>query len=87
MPNIKTAKKRVQVITVKTLQNKIVKSRMRTVIKKFVAAVEAGNKDAATEAYKLAVKTVDQVAAKGIIHKNAAAHKKSQFTKMLNSKN
>jgi small subunit ribosomal protein S20 len=87
MPNIKSAKKRVQVITVKTLQNKMVKSRMRTVIKKFVAAVEAGNKDAATEAYKLAVKTVDQVAAKGIIHKNAAAHKKSQFTKMLNSMN
>ena len=87
MPNIKSAKKRVQVIAVKTLQNKMVKSRMRTVIKKFVAAVEAGNKDAATEAYKLAVKTVDQVAAKGIIHKNAAAHKKSQFTKMLNSMN
>ena len=87
MPNIKSAKKRVQVITVKTLQNKMVKSRMRTVIKKFVAAVEAGNKDAATEAYKLAVKTVDQVAAKGIIHKNAAAHKKSQFTKMLNFMN
>ena len=87
MPNIKSAKKRVKVISVKTLQNKMVKSRMRTVIKKFVAAVEAGNKDAATEAYKLAVKTVDQVAAKGIIHKNAAAHKKSQFTKMLNSMN
>ena len=87
MPNIKSAKKRVEVIAVKTLQNKMVKSRMRTVIKKFVAAVEAGNKDAATEAYKLAVKTVDQVAAKGIIHKNAAAHKKSQFTKMLNSMN
>ncbi len=87
MPNIKSAKKRVQVIAVKTLQNKMVKSRMRTVIKKFVAAVEAGNKEAATEAYKLAVKTVDQVAAKGIIHKNAAAHKKSQFTKMLNSMN
>ena len=87
MPNIKSAKKRVQVIAVKTLQNKMVKSRMRTVIKKFVAAVEAGNKEAATEAYKLAVKTVDQVAAKGIIHKNAADHKKSQFTKMLNSMN
>ena len=87
MPNIKSAKKRVQVIAVKTLQNKMVKSRMRTVIKKFVAAVEAGNKEAATEAYKLAVKTVDQVAAKGIIHKNAAAHKKSQFTKMLNYMN
>ena len=87
MPNIKSAKKRVEVIAVKTLQNKMVKSRMRTVIKKFVAAVEAGDKEAAAVAYKVAVKTVDQVAAKGIIHKNAAAHKKSQFTKMLNSMN
>jgi small subunit ribosomal protein S20 len=85
MPNIKSAKKRVEVIAVKTLQNKMVKSRMRTVIKKFVAAVEAGDKEAAAVAYKVAVKTVDQVAAKGIIHKNAAAHKKSQFTKKLNA--
>ena len=85
MPNIKSAKKRVQVIAVKTLQNKMVKSRMRTVIKKFVAAVEAGNKEAATEAYKAAVKKIDQAAVRGIIHKNAAAHKKSQFTLKLNN--
>ncbi len=87
MPNIKSAKKRVKVIEVKTLQNKMIKSRMRTIIKKFAAAVESGDKAAATAAYVLAVKTVDQVASKGIIHKNAAAHKKSQFTKMLNSMN
>ncbi len=87
MPNIKSAKKRVKVIETKTLKNKMIKSRMRTVIKKFVAAVEAGNKEAAVAAYKLAVKTVDKVAAKGIIHKNAAAHKKSQFTKLLNTLN
>lgn len=87
MPNIKSAKKRVNVIATKTLKNKMVKTRMRTVIKKFVAAVQSGDKVAANAAYKVAVKTVDQVAAKGIIHKNAAAHKKSQFTKMLNSMN
>ena len=87
MPNIKSAKKRVKVIETKTLKNKMIKSRMRTVVKKFVAAVEAGNKEAAVAAYKLAVKTVDKVAAKGIIHKNAAAHKKSQFTKLLNTLN
>ena len=84
MPNIKSAKKRVKVIATKTLQNKMFKSQLRTIIKKFNAAVESGDKAAAAEAYKLAVKKVDQAAAKGIIHKNEAARKKSQFTLMLN---
>ena len=84
MPNIKSAKKRVKVTATKTLRNKMFKSQMKTIIKKFYAAVESGDKAAATEAYKVAVKCVDQAAARGIIHKNAAAHKKSQFTLALN---
>ena len=84
MPNIKSAKKRVKVTAIKTLRNKMFKSQMKTIIKKFYAAVESGDKAAATEAYKVAVKCVDQAAARGIIHKNAAAHKKSQFTLALN---
>ena len=85
MPNIKSAKKRVKVIAKKTLQNKMFKSSMKTEVKKFYAAVESGDKAAATEAYRVAVKCVDQAAAHGIIHKNAAAHKKSQFTHALNA--
>lgn len=85
MPNIKSAKKRVKVIESKTLQNKMFKSQLRTVIKKYNAAVEAGNKDEATAAYKLAVKKIDQAAARNIIHANKAARHKSQFTKMLNN--
>ncbi len=84
MPNIKSAKKRVKVIEAKTLQNKMFKSRMRTVIKKFNAAVESGDKAEAETAYKATVKILDQAAARGIIHKNKAAHKKSQFTLLLN---
>ncbi len=85
MPNIKSAKKRVKVIESKTLQNKMFKSQLRTVIKKYNAAVEAGNKDEAAAAYKLAVKKIDQAAARNIIHPNKAARHKSQFTKMLNN--
>ena len=85
LPNIKSAKKRVKVIQTKTLKNKMFKSAMQTEIKKFNAAVESGNVAAAQEAYKLAVKKVDVAASKGIIHKNAAARKKSQFTKAVNS--
>ena len=84
MPNIKSAKKRVKVISVKTLQNKMFKSQLKTTIKKFTSAVEAGNKAEAEVAYKAAVKKVDQAVAHGILHKNNAAHKKSQFTLMLN---
>ena len=85
MPNIKSAKKRVIVTKIKTLQNKIFRTQLKTDIKKFEAAVAAGDKAQATVAYAVAVKKVDQAAARGIIHKNAAAHKKSRFTKKLNA--
>ena len=69
MPNIKSAKKRVKVISVKTLQNKMFKNSLRTIVMKFNLAVESG----------------DKAAARGILHKNNAAHKKSQFTLKLNN--
>ena len=84
MPNIKSAKKRVKVIAKKTLQNKMFKSSMKTEIKKFYSAVATGDVTLAQNAYKAATKKIDVAAAKGIIHKNAAAHKKSQFTKAIN---
>lgn len=84
MPNIKSAKKRVKVIETKTLQNKMFKNQMRTIVKKYNAALESGNKEEATAAYKTAVKKIDQAVAKGILHKNNAAHKKSEFTLALN---
>ena len=84
MPNIKSAKKRVKVTSVKTLQNKMFRTAMKTDIKKYQAAVAAGDTALAQETYKAAVKKIDQAAARGIIHKNAAARKKSQFTKALN---
>ena len=85
MPNIKSAKKRVLVTETKSLQNKMLKSELKTLIKKFDAAVESGDKAAATDAYKVAVKKIDKAVAKGILHKNNAARKKSQFTAKLNA--
>ena len=86
MPNIRSAKKRVLVTKVKTLQNTMIKSALRTAIKKFNIAVE--NKDAnVQEAYALAVKKLDQACAKGIMHKNTASRQKSQLAKKLNSVN
>lgn len=84
MPNIKSAKKRVKVIRTKTMQNKAIKSNLKTVLKTADAACtnKAENSEAAV---RLAMKKVDQAAAKNIIHKNAAARKKSQLAKKLNS--
>ena len=85
MPNIKSAKKRVLVIKTKTMQNKIFRTQLKTDIKKYQAAIAAGDTALAQETYKAAVKKIDQAAARGIVHKNAAARKKSQFTKALNN--
>ena len=80
MPNIKSAKKRVLVSQTKAMQNKAAKSALKTEIKKFEAAVAEGNRSEADVAYKVAVKAVDKAAAKGLLHKNNAAHKKSRMT-------
>lgn len=85
MPNIKSAKKRVRVTETKTLQNKMLKTQMKTDVKKYRAAVAANDMAAAQELYKVACKKIDVAAAKGIIHKNCAAHQKSEFTKALNA--
>ena len=85
MPNIKSASKRVLIAKERNARNKAAKSELTTVIKKFDTVVAEGNREAAESAYKVAVKTVDQAAAKGLIHKNNAAHKKSSLTAKLSS--
>ena len=82
MPNIKSAKKRVLVAKKKALQNKVVKSNLKTVLTKADAAVAAKAADSA-DAIKVAIKKVDQAVAKNIMHKNTAAHKKSALMKKL----
>ena len=84
MANIKSAKKRILVNQSKALQNQMAKSQLKTVIKKFNNAVEAGDKEAASDLYRLAVKKVDQAVARGLLHKNNAAHKKSEFALKFN---
>ncbi|MEG2174441.1 MAG: 30S ribosomal protein S20 [Oscillospiraceae bacterium] len=83
MPNIKSAEKRVQVIAAKTAQNKAQKSLMKTVVKKAELSLAGGASDS-TEAVRTAIKTIDQAAAKGILHKNTASRKKSSLVCKLN---
>ncbi|MEG1869799.1 MAG: 30S ribosomal protein S20 [Oscillospiraceae bacterium] len=82
MPNIKSAKKRVLVIATKARANKAVKSNLKTVIKNAELALE-NNTDNREAAVKLAIKKIDQAGAKGILHKNCAARKKSSLASKL----
>lgn len=82
MPNIKSAKKRVLVSRTRAARNKSANSALKTAIKKAHAAVEADapDKEAVVRA---AIKKVDQAQAKGLLHKNNAARKKSALAKLI----
>ena len=84
MPNIKSAKKRVLVIKTKTLQNQMFKTSLKSAMKKYEAAIAAGDMELAKATYKEAVRKIDKAVARGILHKFNAARKQSRFTKMLN---
>ena len=84
MPNIKSAKKRVKVIATKTQRNKAINSNLKTTIKKAEAAI-AGSAEDRTAAVTLAIKKIVQAAAKGLLHKNTAARKKSRLAVKLNA--
>ena len=84
MPNIKSSKKDVISSKIAYEKNKANKSELKTIVKKFEAAVESGVRADAEVAYKVAVKAVDQGVNKGILHKNTAARKKSSMTLKLN---
>ena len=84
MPNIKSAKKRVKVIATKTRRNRALNSNLKTTIKKAEAAL-AGSSSDSTAAVPLAIKKIDQAAAKGLLHKNTAARRKSRLARKLNA--
>ncbi len=85
MANIKSAKKRVKVIRTKTLRNKMIKSSVKTAIRKVLAAVEAKDQTAAKAALVSAVSTIDKAKTKGVLHKNNASRKVSRLQKMVNN--
>ena len=85
MANIKSAIKRIGVTEKANLRNRMEKSELKTVIRRYDEAVAAGDKDATEKAYLTAVSTVDHAATVGVIHKNAANRKKAQLAKKLAS--
>ena len=85
MPNIKSAMKRVKVNEKKNLRNRMIKSAMRTSVKKFDAAVAAGQVE--TQLLSATSSAVDKAVSKGVMSKNAANRKKARMAKAMNKVN
>ena len=84
MANIKSAKKRILVAQIRTDRNKSIKSGVKTAIKKVYAAIESGDKAAATAALAAATKEIETAASKGVYHKNNASRKVSRLAVAVN---
>ena len=85
MANNKSAKKRAIQAEKRRQHNASRRSMMRTYMKKTVAAIAAGDKEAATAAFAVVTPLLDRLATKGLIHKNKAARHKSRFFAAINA--
>lgn len=85
MPQIKSQEKRVRTNAKRNLAVSAKKSEIRTQMKKVFAAVEAGDKEAATTAYASASSKLDKAVGKGIYHKNYASRQKAKLMRAVNS--
>ena len=84
MANIKSQIKRIRTNEAARLRNKSVKSSVKTAIRKFREAADAGDKDKAITLLAAASRQLDKAASKGVIHMNQAANKKSAMAARAN---
>lgn len=84
MANIKSAKKRILVTRTRYERNKAIRSGVKTSVKKVYAAIETGDKAAATEALQNAISTISKASSKGILHKSTASRKVSRLSIAVN---
>lgn len=84
MPNIKSAKKRVLVAEKKTLENRMIKSKMATLMKKIKVLVEANQIEDAKKLLPEVIAYIDSASSKGVIHQNNASRKVASLTKLVN---
>ncbi len=83
VPNIKSAKKRVLVNEKKNLENRMIRSEVKTAVKKFNNAIDTNNLELAEQLLPSTMSVIDRACSKGVIHKNNAANKKSALSKRL----
>ena len=85
MANIKSQIKRIRTHEKRRQRNLAVKSELKTLVRKTREAVEAGDKEAAIEALRVASRKLDKAVSKGVIHRNQAANRKSKLARRVAS--
>ncbi|OLT20390.1 30S ribosomal protein S20 [Pseudonocardia sp. CNS-139] len=85
MANIKSQIKRIKTNEKRRMRNKSVRSSVRTAVRRFREAAEAGDNERAAELQRAAARALDKAASKGVIHKNQAANRKSAMAKRVAS--
>ncbi|OHV29485.1 MULTISPECIES: 30S ribosomal protein S20 [Pseudofrankia] len=81
MANIKSQIKRIRTNEQARLRNKAVKSELKTVVRRFREAADAGDVETATTSLQIASRKLDKAVSKGVIHANQAANRKSAMAK------
>jgi len=84
LPVTKSAEKRMRQTLKRTARNRRVKSIVKTATRRFEEAIQSGDRELAQSRLIAAIRKIDQAAAKGVIHKNNAARKKSRLTRLFN---
>ena len=87
MANIKSAKKRVLVAQTRADRNKAIRSKVKTYVKKVLAAIDAKDKAAAEAALKVAASEIDKAQTKGVYHANTASRKIARLSKAVAAMN
>ena len=85
MPNIKQQKKRVRIASQERLENLRYASTVKTFTRRLQAAVDEGDQTRIAEEHRALVRWVDKAAARGALHRNAAARKKAQAARLVSS--
>lgn len=85
MPNVKSARKRVRTNERRQIRNRLVRSTMRTAIRRVHEAIKTGDAEAVQKRLPIALKTIGKTAQKGVIHRNKAARKESRLRKHVNA--
>ena len=86
MPNIKQQKKRVRIAAEERLENLRYRSTIKTLTKRLERAVEDGNEELAASEHRELVRTIDRAIARGALHRNTAARRKAQASKLVAGK-
>lgn len=84
MPNTKSAERRMRNSARKHLHNQMITHRLKTLERKYLAAVDSGDKPLATESLRLVTSAFDKAAKTGVVHRANADRKKSRLTTRLN---